>query len=394
MSIYSTLLVTGPIQDGFILPVDHCAFSKLNIGSATAMQLVFSIEGSLVHSLTLVNSSLMELTPSSVVSVEKASNVAVRLINPTNPKQLDVLILVNGSMSGVYQYVSNVWAYRGTIQLVPFNTSAVKATSVGSRSNLPFVGGVCSVTVTSTIPQVMLPYTIYVDKSNGLVYFPYFTAATYQYPVTVASIWSPSIADLLYEEQLVIVSPCGYKQRESLPVSTEYVHLTYTSLLNASIHQPIAYHNSLLEVVHNTVITPTNHQVDYSVIQGLSDTDYQLTNGNYKGGNNLWDTVISAHSMLNSSRLTEIVPTSTYTSAIVDLQLSQLSPGSNRTVSIYIGKSTEISAANIAYRVNLVMFTSNRISNIRLAAGESIHIKVSSALSHFTYRYTMLARTF
>lgn len=392
MSSRSVLLVTGPIQDGYILPVDTCAYTRLTIGTTSTVQLVFSIDNVAVNTLTVSNPSLLDLSASSTVHIERASNVAIRLINPANPKHLDLLLLVKDNTVGIYQYLSNVWTLISTALFAKLPTSIVSSKSVGIRTNLPFVGGICKVVEVSDVPQVMLPYTIYVDKPNSLIYFPYFNAVTYQYPLTVASIWSASIAALLYEEQLVVISPCGFKQQESLPLSMEYVYLTYSSLLTASIHQPIAYHSATRQVVVSTVITPTNNQVDYSAIQGLSSAEYQLTNGYYRGGNNLWTDVISQNGVIDKGYLLEIVPTSTYTSALVNLQVSQIHVNGNRLLDVYVGKKESLSAGNIMYRLRLVPFTTNSVKNIRLAAGESIHVKLNApTLLH--YRYTMLART-
>lgn len=393
MSTYSTILVAGPMQDGYILPQGTCAVTKVILGNVTTTQLVFALQDTNVHSIMLVNSSLLDVPTGATVTVENASNVSVRLINPVNPRLLDILVLVNGLSAGVYQYTNGNWLYRGAVQLVPFSNSIVSSKSVGVKSNLSFTGGVCKVTETSSIPHVMLPYTIYVDKQNNLVYFPYFTAATYQYPTAVTSVWSAVIAEALHQDMLVVVSPSGNKQTTSLPSGSEYTFITYTSLINASIHQPVAYHGNDKSVVTSALITPTQHQIDYSIIQGLSDTEYQLTGGYYKGGNNLWDRVISAQGTISTSQLLEVVPSSTYSSAMVDLQFSQFAPASNRTITVYIGSTTSINAGNIAYSLSLAMNHTNRIANIRLAAGESIHVKLNSPVQ-VNYRYSMLARTY
>jgi hypothetical protein len=329
------------------------------------------------------------------ISAQPASNVTVRLVTPSTQRSNDILLLVNGNEVGIYQFVANNWTYRGKTVSTQLQSSSVSAgLSSGFSSNLAFTGLTAQVIKVDTVPDELLPYKVYADRVTGIIYFPYANATSYQFPFSVASMHNPQLVSTLMDEQIVVISPCGYSQLATLPRGTDYVFFTYSALTSVSTKQPITVYNAALSLIAQSTILPTTNTVDYSMISGLTDTAYQLASGYYRGGNNTWDVLVSDHGLITTRLIRQLTPTSIYPSALVDLTVCQLSSTpATSNLYVYIGKETSVQGSDIFFRLELKAFNSNRISNIRLAAGEALFCSTSFAVN-YTYRYTMLARSF
>ena len=389
MTTYSSVTVSGPMQDGFTLPADTVAISYM----PGKTQLVFPQEDGSVASV-LTTAAVNHLA-SNAVTVVKVSDVAVRLVAPTAPLANDLLLLVNAVDCGIYQWAGSQWVYLGKVAWVRLNSAGigVKASS-GYKTNLPFTGLTATVKKVDHIPIDLMPYAVYAEGSTGIVYFPYVSANTYQYPYTVVSLYSPALVASLEAEQLVVISPCGYGQLDSLPVNTDYTYITYSSLINPSLYQPVSVYRGDKVLLHALTMMPVSKTIDYTMITGLSEVDYQLTSGYYRGGNNLWDTVITNHGTVNSNHLQQITPTSTYAVALANLDIAQAGTiGSGISMWVYIAKPETVSADDIVFKLPLRYTTSRSLKNLRLAAGEAIFVKPTRAIQ-YAYRYSILARSF
>jgi hypothetical protein len=396
MTTYTTLLVTGPIQDGYLLPRNSAAFSQLTIGTKVHSHMAFTSPTD--NAVVLAINTALTLTPlytGNVITVERASDIKVRLVSPRLPKANDILLLLNGYKTGLYQFVVNTWVYRGEVVSSSLPASTVSTgLSTGFINNQPFTGLTAQVKKVDVLPDELMPYKVYANRVTGLIYFPYVTANSYQYPYAIVSAHAPALVSQLIEEQVVVISPCGYNQLDSLPKNTDYIFLTYSSLSTPSVRQPISVFSSAHSPILYSTVIPTSLSVDYSILSGVSDTAYQLASGYFRGANNLWDVVVSDYGLITTGKVRQITPTSTYVTAIADLMLTNISSNVKTSkMQIYIGKETSISSDNVLFTLDVAFTTTKRLSNIRLAAGEAIYCSASPAIN-YNYRYTILARSF
>lgn len=396
MTTYNTALVTGPIQDGYLLPSEYAAFSQITLGSIVHTHIIFQSATDSANVMAI--NTTVELSPQSTgnaITVQLASNVTIRLVTPSSQRTHDILLLVNGNEVGIHQFTANTWIYRGKVVSTQLQSSSIStALSSGFSSNLSFTGLTAQVTKVDEVPDELLPYKVYADRVTGIIYFPYVNATSYQFPFSVASIHNPQLVSTLIDEQIIVISPCGYAQTDTLPRSTDYVFFTYSALTSVSVKQPVSIYSSSLALLAQSSMLPTTRVIDYSMISGLTDIAYQLASGYYRGGNNTWDVLLSDQGLITTRLVRQVTPASIYPSALVDLTVCQLSPNPKTSnLFVYIGKETSIQGTDIFFRLELTSFNSKRISNIRLAAGEALFCSTSSEIN-YTYRYSMLARSF
>ena len=396
MATYTTSLITGPIQDGILLSKNTAAFSQLTLGTVVHTHLAFvsPSDNAMVMAIN-TTTTISALASGNMTTVEAVSDIKVRLVSPSTPHTNDILVLINGVKAGIYQYNTNTWIYRGETTASALTSSSVSTgLSTGFITNQSFTGLTAQVVKVDTLPDELLPYKVYADRITGIIYFPYINASSYQFPYAVASMHSPQLVSQLLEEQVVVISPCGYNQTSTLPNNTSYIFFTYSSLASPSVRQPVSVYSSALAPLVYLNIMPTTLTIDYSMVSGIQDTAYQLASGYYRGGNNLWDIIVSDYGQMNSKNIRQITPTSIYPTAIVDLMLCQISSNvPSSKIFVYIGKETNIQSSDIMFTLDMAPLSTNRLSNIRLASGEAIFCSTSPAIN-YTYRYTILARSF
>lgn len=388
MLSYKIVTVSTRIMDGYLLPIYCAAFAEL----APNSQVVYpdATDPHRVMSCMLPVGTV-PLTPGNKLTVSTASNVESMLISPVSPTRKDLLLLVNQTLVGVYQYTTT-WIYLGsTTQSLQLTSVVSTGKTTGFRRDLPYDGFVAQ--VVKSPPTTLEPFKLYVDTALNLIYFPYSTAATIESPYTVVSIYSPLICSMLTVDTEVLISPLGYKQITTLPDGTSYIFITYSGLTSPVESQPCAIYGSNKVLLQDQHLSITQKLIDYSIIQGVTEVEYQLASGYYRGGNNLWDTVTVKTGSLNRPLLTSVVEKSPYAVSVVNLSFTRTNIfGGTVYLYIYIGNPDYITADDIVFKVNIKYFSTITIPNIRVMQGESILIKTTTGVN-LTYRYTQLSRS-
>lgn len=387
---YNTIVLESYISDGFLMPKTYAIY----IHSANK-QIVYLNPDTLVVEQVSTNSGLTALTALNKITVSSASDVTVRLISPALPTNGDLLLLTKGAAVGIYQYVSG-WLYFGQVTSTGLdNAKQGTGLSTGYRTGLQYDGLVCQVSVVDAdgvVPTVFLPYKVYVDTVNSIVYIPYPTANTMSTPYSVISFYSPPTVTALTNEPEVVISPCGYKQVTTL-AGVERPVICYSGLVNPTIGQPLAIYNGLGQLVTTSQLMLTGNTIDYTAVQGLSESEYQLTSGYYRGGNNLWDTIVADNGVHNGATLFQITEVSTFPVCLADVKFMQATPSALAVMYLYVGKPGYITADNIMFGVKMKPLQTYMFKDIRLSQGEALFLRSDKAIT-YNYRYTMLARSF
>lgn len=402
MASYTHYTLAQRITAGYFLPKGYVAYGTISGGFP---QLVFSGEvfGENIPSVYTSTSSHWVIPATGVaVILLLSSDLNSPVIPIAEPAigMITYLVEAQSTDNAIvgYQYVNES---TGWVRLGAATYSPLLSASVGGGSSTGIVSSYpcdtfttrAKVVTASTLPSVLAPFTTYVDKLLGVVYFPLPLPTTLARPEVVMAITDQALAANIADGDMVHISRSGYGLSKHLAaVGEDDIVLTmmgYNALVN---DYPVkAFRGPGTVILASALASATGYPINYDALIGLDPNEpYQFAGGYFRGANNLWDTVIVTQGTLSSNLLTRV---SEHRRPNVMLAQLFLSPGiADDIVNIYVAKEGLITADNILFELALSAFNPRVIRDIRLAPGEAIYLKLAKPTS-LNYRCVVLSRS-